>query len=68
MMENLQSINDIDAFVIGGDVVYDNGINSCFHSWDQFLDRFQSIFLAQNRLIPLILSVGNHDVIKTVRY
>lgn len=40
MMENLKNMKDIDAIVIGGDVVYDNGMNTCFHSWDQFLSRF----------------------------
>jgi hypothetical protein len=29
---------DIDAIVIGGDIAYDDAMNTCYYSWDTFFE------------------------------
>ena len=48
--------------VIGGDIAYDDGMRSCYYSWDNFYRIFEPLYESMNRLVPLVLSVGNHDV------
>ena len=51
-----------DVILIGGDIAYDNGNRHCYYSWDLMLSKFEEQFGKLNRLVPFILSVGNHDV------
>jgi len=50
------------ALVIGGDAAYDDALQACWYSWDLFLAGFEAFNQNVNRTIPLILSVGNHDI------
>lgn len=50
-----------DLIVLGGDIAYDNGMDTCYYTWDQFFGVFEYMNKVKGSLIPLILSVGNHD-------
>jgi len=34
---------DPDIIIIGGDTVYDDGMRTCYYSWDNFYDMFNSL-------------------------
>lgn len=34
---------DPDVIVIGGDLAYDNGMRTCYYSWDNFYYLFEDI-------------------------
>ncbi|KAM3138487.1 hypothetical protein pb186bvf_009401 [Paramecium bursaria] len=53
---------DPHIILIGGDVTYDNGHIHCYYSNDLFLSIFEEQFDYMDRVVPFILSVGNHDV------
>jgi len=53
---------NLDAIIVGGDLAYDNGMQSCYYSWDLFIGMFEKVNERLGRLVPLILSVGNHDI------
>ena len=53
---------DPHIILIGGDVTYDNGHIHCYYSNDLFLNIFEEQFAYMGRVVPFILSVGNHDV------
>ena len=61
LTSNLANYN-IDLIIIGGDVAYDDGMNTCYYSWDTFFSMFDDLTRQKNRLIPIMTSVGNHDV------
>jgi len=49
--------------VIGGDVAYDNGLIPCACAWDGWLQIWESEARVDGKyLIPLVFSVGNHDL------
>lgn len=50
-----------DLIVLGGDLAYDNGMDTCYYTWDQFLGIFEYMNKVKGSLIPLILTIGNHD-------
>lgn len=50
------------AILVGGDNVYDDAMRTCFYSWDNAYDLFDEVNCKLNRLVPLVFSVGNHDV------
>jgi len=50
------------ALIIGGDAAYDDALQACWYSWDLFLAGFEEFNTNVNRTIPLILTVGNHDI------
>lgn len=50
------------AIILGGDNAYDDGMRTCFYSWDNLYDIMNELNTQLNRLVPLILSIGNHDV------
>lgn len=56
--------HDPSAFVIGWDLMCNNNIRNCYLVTDQFLDILTNTAQesSPNRLIPLILILGNHDV------
>lgn len=51
-----------DVIILGGDTVYDNGLRTCYYSWDIFYSMFKPVYIHLDRLVPLVLSIGNHDV------
>jgi len=51
-----------DAIMVGGDLAYDNGMRSCYYSWDLFIWMFESVNEKMGRVIPLMFSIGNHDL------
>jgi hypothetical protein len=53
---------DPDVVVIGGDLAYDNNLCACYFTWDYFLNEFKMLDQTVGRLVPLLFSVGNHDV------
>jgi hypothetical protein len=50
------------VIIIGGDDAYDDGDKTCYYSWDTLYFLFEGINRKLDRLVPLIFSVGNHDV------
>lgn len=49
--------------IIGGDIAYDNSFAYCYYSWDNFYAMVEKLGHqneAGGRLVPLILSIGNH--------
>lgn len=57
-------LNDFapDVIILGGDTVYDDGMRSCYYSWDNFYRMFEPVYEKLNRLVPIVMSIGNHDV------
>lgn len=54
---------DPHVVIIGGDIAYDDGMKNCFYSWDNFYQIFEEELNGKlNRLVPMIMTVGNHDV------
>lgn len=51
-----------DIIFMGGDIAYDNNIPACAYTWDFFLNMIEEISNQVGYIIPLVLSVGNHDV------
>jgi len=51
-----------DAIMVGGDLAYDNGLRACYYSWDLFLWMFESLNDKMGRVVPLMFSIGNHDL------
>jgi len=50
-----------DAFVIGGDLAYENAISTCYRRMDKWLLQFTAATQAEGYLIPVVPIVGNHD-------
>lgn len=53
---------DPDIVILGGDTVYDDALRTCYYSWDIFYSMFRPVYTHLNRLVPIIMSIGNHDV------
>ena len=53
---------DPDIIILGGDTVYDNGLRTCYYSWDVFYSMFKPVYVDLKRLVPIVMSIGNHDV------
>lgn len=51
-----------DIFFMGGDIAYDNNIPACAFTWDYFLGMYGKITATTGYLMPIVVSVGNHDV------
>lgn len=51
-----------DIFFMGGDVAYDNNIPACAYTWDFFLSMIEGISNELGYIMPIVLTVGNHDV------
>ena len=61
-MSNLAATYSPDVIVMGGDLAYDNNIRSCYYTWDGFLTPLENIGHKLGKLVPMIFSVGNHEV------
>ena len=53
---------DPDVVLIGGDIAYDDALRACAYSWDNFYWNIENLDLLMNRTVPIVLSIGNHDV------
>ena len=51
-----------DVFFIGGDIAYDDNMPACAYTWDYFLGMYGRITATLGYLMPIVLTVGNHDV------
>ena len=51
-----------DIIILGGDTVYDDALRTCYYSWDIFYSMFKPVYVHLNRLVPIVMSIGNHDV------
>lgn len=51
-----------DALFVGGDNAYDNGMTTCYFAWDYFMWMLERHSDTLGRMVPLVMSVGNHDV------
>ena len=49
-----------DAFIIGGDIAYDNNMATCWYTWDRFFSLYDMMVNGIGYMIPLIGAVGNH--------
>lgn len=61
-MSSLIAKSSPDVIYVGGDLSYDNNIRHCYYIWDGFLKPLENIGHQIGRLVPMIFSVGNHDV------
>jgi acid phosphatase type 7 len=54
---------DPDAIIWGGDLAYANGQEKNLNLWDEFFDAcLKTLVTAENRVIPIIVGIGNHEV------
>jgi hypothetical protein len=54
---------DVRMVMVAGDVGYANGLRSCYRRWDEWLAIWHAhMRTAQGHLMPLLTSIGNHDV------
>lgn len=51
-----------DVFFIGGDIAYDNNMPACAYTWDYFFKMYEGMVDQIGYLMPMVLTVGNHDV------
>ena len=47
---------------VGGDLAYDNNFRTCARTWDLLLRQWTLLSTDSTQLIPLVFSLGNHDV------
>lgn len=47
--------------LIGGDIAYDSGMLQCYRRWDAWLRVYQVQTSKDQRLVPLLLAIGNHE-------
>eukprot|EP00330_Aristerostoma_sp_ATCC50986_P002187 CAMPEP_0114588298 /NCGR_PEP_ID=MMETSP0125-20121206/11032_1 /TAXON_ID=485358 ORGANISM="Aristerostoma sp., Strain ATCC 50986" /NCGR_SAMPLE_ID=MMETSP0125 /ASSEMBLY_ACC=CAM_ASM_000245 /LENGTH=512 /DNA_ID=CAMNT_0001784617 /DNA_START=164 /DNA_END=1702 /DNA_ORIENTATION=- len=51
-----------DVAIVGGDVAYDNALQTCWYSWDEFFWMFEKLGNKLGKVLPIVAGVGNHDV------
>ena len=59
--KSLESVNP-DIILIGGDISYDNNLIDCAWTMDYVFRQYASLTNTLDRLVPLILAIGNHDI------
>lgn len=50
-----------DIFFVGGDIAYDDNMAACSYTWDSFLGMYGQITATLGYMMPLLVTVGNHD-------
>jgi len=56
---------DLDFVIIGGDLAYADGLSDNVHRWYDFMEIWSNTMKTQTgRIIPLLVSIGNHEVKK----
>ena len=43
-------------------MAYDNNIIDCYWTWDLLLDQLYQLSQINNRIIPIVMTIGNHDI------
>jgi len=63
---NLAVMKDEPAFVVwGGDLADANGQRELIIRWEEWFDAIKNTLIAENgRVTPIIVGIGNHDVVK----
>eukprot|EP01114_Cavostelium_apophysatum_P013762 TRINITY_DN3406_c0_g1_i1.p1 TRINITY_DN3406_c0_g1~~TRINITY_DN3406_c0_g1_i1.p1 ORF type:complete len:600 (-),score=112.85 TRINITY_DN3406_c0_g1_i1:147-1946(-) len=62
MSKQAASTNPLFA-VVGGDIEYSNGFESCYRRMDEFVHNWQTLMVTSaGRMIPMVLAIGNHEV------
>jgi hypothetical protein len=57
------SAKDPDFLIIGGDHAYDDALASNYWKWERYMESlFRNARSPDGRLIPLVVTVGNHEV------
>lgn len=51
-----------DIFFMGGDIAYDDNFETCYYVWDFYLSDLEKMFFKLGYLLPMVWTVGNHDV------
>jgi hypothetical protein len=51
-----------DIFFMGGDIAYDDNMPACAYTWDYYLSMYGKLTTTLGYLMPMVLTVGNHDV------
>jgi hypothetical protein len=52
--------------LVGGDLAYAEAVPENYELWDRWLENWQEAMVTpDNRLVPMVLAVGNHDVDRT---
>jgi len=51
-----------DILFIGGDIAYDDNMNSCYYTWDWYFNELEIVFGRIGYIFPVVWAVGNHDV------
>ncbi|EON78243.1 hypothetical protein ADIS_1440 [Lunatimonas lonarensis] len=55
---------DLDFIVWGGDLAYANGLAENVDLWHRWFDRVKTDLISpEGRVIPIVVGIGNHDVI-----
>ncbi|KAM9986131.1 hypothetical protein ACTFIZ_004417 [Dictyostelium cf. discoideum] len=48
--------------MLGGDVAYDSGFDSCYRCWDEWFNRWDTTFITPLGFsLPIITTIGNHE-------
>ena len=50
-----------DIFFMAGDIAYDDNMPACSYTWDSFLGMYGRITASLGYMMPIVVSVGNHD-------
>lgn len=50
-----------DIFFMGGDIAYDDNMPACSYTWDSFLGMYGKITATLGYMMPILVTVGNHD-------
>jgi acid phosphatase type 7 len=54
---------DVEFIIWGGDLAYADGREDRVERWHEFFDGYKSrLITAENRVIPAIVAIGNHEV------
>jgi len=62
-MNRIASSHDPDFVLWGGDLAYGDGAQARLGRWYEFFDSIKkSLFAADRRLIPVLVTTGNHEV------
>jgi len=61
-LTNVLGDHNVDVIMVGGDIAYDNGLRSCYYCIDLFLRLFDPVNERLGRLVPFVISLGNHDL------
>ncbi|KAJ3450402.1 purple acid phosphatase [Anaeramoeba flamelloides] len=62
IMTKMMATFDPDFAAIGGDIALTNGNPYCYRKWDKWLSNWEEFAINNNRLIPILPVIGNHEV------